>query len=811
MSSDIVTYPLNGITYTAEEAAGYHSARTSGVYCLDEDFKVSLSSGGKSVWISSGRAWVHPSRFTGYSIIMRWPVTLALSTPTLLCSRIDRVVLRFDRRARRSYLTVLKGTEIFGGTPSSSAAPQITRNEYVYDLCLAEIRYFAGTNIIPSLIDTRGDESLCGLMRDGVTRIPELTIGTVTTGETASATIKNGVLSLVLPNGNGGSSTGGSSTGGSGLSETSKTLLLSLLENAAYTSPSMQAQLNALRTEWSSNGGGSDEIPVQSVSLSSSVLTLNEGESKALTATVLPADATNKSVIWTVTPTGIATVVNGTVTASKAGSCTVTAMAGGKSASCTVTVKAAAAEAEATLLYTLSSATTTSSADKTCLDTGLQLLAKASTETPQYTILWEAQVADNADASTWPSMVNCQTETGSFTNMPGFNGSLNPNTGTIDFAYYLYSNTDARLCDTLAHAKTKTRYAIQMNGAQYRVGSTHCTLSAWKSTGAVITDVPETLIFGAAYTATGEHTRFLDCTISQCMVYKGLLSDSKLQSYINGEWGNDAETVPVQSVSLSQSALTLKRGGSATLTATVLPADATNRAVVWTVSPSGYATVSAGKVTAVKAGICTVTATAGGKSASCTVTVEAAETAQLIYTLPAETELTSGFDTGLKLLEHASTESPQYTILVDAKAGDDFNANTWPAFLHCLTETGSTANLPGFNSTSSPLNNKTEFAYYNYGGVTLSDSIEHLKTRTRYAVQIDGRKYRGGSTYCPMTGWLTSNGTITDVPQTFLIGAAQSADGSKKQQFWPGTLYQCKVYKGLLSDEKVNEYIEKGW
>ena len=805
MSSDIVTYPLNGITYTAEEAAGYHSARTSGVYCLDEDFKVSLWDGGKSVLISPGRAWVHPSRFTGYSIIMQAPVTLALSVPNAMYTRTDCVVLRFDRNARRSYLTVLKGTEI-SAFANNAHAPQITRNEYIYDLCLAEVRYPTFNRKVTRLIDTRGDESLCGLMRDGVTRIPELTIGTVTTGETASATIKNGVLSLVLPNGN-----GGSSTGGSGLSETSKTLLLSLLENAAYTSPSMQAQLNALRTEWSSSGGGSDEIPVQSVSLSSSALTLNEGESKALTATVLPADATNKSVIWTVTPTGIATVVNGTVTASKAGSCTVTAMAGGKSASCTVTVKAAAAEAEATLLYGLSFATTTSSADKTCLDTGLQLLAKASTETPQYTILWEAQVADNADASTWPSMVNCQTETGSFTNMPGFNGSLNPNTGTIDFAYYLYSNTDARLCDTLAHAKTKTRYAIQMNGAQYRVGSTHCTLSAWKSTGAVITDVPETLIFGAAYTATGEHTRFLDCTISQCMVYKGLLSDSKLQSYINGEWGNDAETVPVQSVSLSQSALTLKRGGSATLTATVLPADATNRAVVWTVSPSGYATVSAGKVTAAKAGTCTVTATAGGKSASCTVTVEAAETAQLIYTLPAETELTSGFDTGLKLLEHASTESPQYTILVDAKAGDNFDASTWPAFLHCLTETGSTANLPGFNSTSSPLNNKTEFAYYNYGGVTLSDSIEHLKTRTRYAVQIDGNKYRGGSTYCPMTGWLTSNGTITDVPQTFLIGAAQSADGSKKQQFWPGTLYQCKVYKGLLSDEKVNEYIEKGW
>ena len=280
---------------------------------------------------------------------------------------------------------------------------------------------------------------------------------------------------------------------------------------------------------------------------------------------------------------------------------------------------------------------------------------------------------------------------------------------------------------------------------------------------------------------------------------------------LRAEWGGSAQEVPVQSVSLSAVTMTLNEGESKTLTATVLPANATNKTVVWSVLPAGFATVANGVVTGIKAGNCTVTATAGGKSASCAVTVEVVETAQLIYSLPGETVLTQGLDTGLKLLEHASTETPQYTILVDAKAGDDFNANTWPAFLHCLTETGDTGNLPGFNSTSSPLNNKTEFAYYNYGGVTLSDSIEHFKTRTRYAVQIDGRKYRGGSTYCPLTEWKTTNGTIIDVPQTFLIGAAQSADGSKKQQFWSGTLYQCRVYKGLLSDDKVNDYIEKGW
>ena len=316
---------------------------------------------------------------------------------------------------------------------------------------------------------------------------------------------------------------------------------------------------------------------------------------------------------------------------------------------------------------------------------------------------------------------------------------------------------------------------------------------------------------GEGFTA---NARALLLNLFENAAYKTSDAQATLNA-LRAEWGGSVQNIPVQSVSLSSSTLTLNEGENKTLTATVLPANATDRAVVWSVLPTGFATVANGVVTGIKAGSCTVTATAGGKSAQCVVTVAEVETAQLIYSLPQETVLSAaaktGLDTGLKLLEHASTETPQYTILLDAKAGDAFDANTWPAFLHCLTETGSTSNLPGFNSTSSPLNNKTEFAYYNYGGVTLSDSIEHFKTRTRYAVQMDGSNYRGGSTYCPLTEWKITNGAIIDVPQTFLIGAAQSADGSKKQQFWSGTLYQCRVYKGLLSDDKVNDYIEKGW
>lgn len=355
----------------------------------------------------------------------------------------------------------------------------------------------------------------------------DLTIGTVTSGTTASAEIVGGKLNLVLPKGDTGAKGDAGPKGdvGEGFTENAKHLILALFESAAYNNIAMKTSLDALRTEW---GGSAQDVPVQSVSLSSSTLTLSEGESQTLTATVLPANATS-SVAWTVSPAGFATVVNGKVTAENVGNCTVTAIAGSKSASCKVTVEAADTSQ---LIYTLPAEASASAAESKCVDTGLKLLEHASTETPIYTILFEAKVADTADVSNWPTLVNCQTETGDFNNMPGFNGSVNPNAGTIEFAYYKFSYSDAHLCDTLAHAKTKTRYAIQMNGKQYRVGSTHCALSEWKTTGDLVADVPETLIFGAAYTATGTHTRFLDCTIYQCKVYKGLLSDSKVQKFI---------------------------------------------------------------------------------------------------------------------------------------------------------------------------------------------------------------------------------------------------------------------------------------
>ena len=85
--------------------------------------------------------------------------------------------------------------------------------------------------------------------------------------------------------------------------------------------------------------------------------------------------------------------------------------------------------------------------------------------------------------------------------------------------------------------------------------------------------------------------------------------------------GGDPQTVAVASVTLNKNTLTLDIGGSETLTATVKPDNATNKTVTWTVAPVGIVTVSNGTVTAVSDGTATVSATADGKSATCTVTV----------------------------------------------------------------------------------------------------------------------------------------------------------------------------------------------
>jgi hypothetical protein len=166
--SKIVLYPANGYDFDAADVAAYLAGLTSGVFSSAEDFPVTAA-GGLKVTVGAGRGWVHPSRFTGYSITKREADTLTMPLADPSLPRIDCIVMRYDAGARAASLQVLQGT-----ASSTPTAPAISRTELIYDLCLAEITRPAGsTNITTGQItDTRLDEALCGIVRDGVTGIP---------------------------------------------------------------------------------------------------------------------------------------------------------------------------------------------------------------------------------------------------------------------------------------------------------------------------------------------------------------------------------------------------------------------------------------------------------------------------------------------------------------------------------------------------------------------------------------------------------------------------------------------------------------
>ena len=166
--SKIVLYPADGYDFDAADVAAYLAGLTSGVFSSAEDFPVTAADGLK-VTVGAGRGWVHPSRFTGYSITKREADTLTLPLADPSLPRIDRIVMRYDAGARAASLQVLQGT-----ASSTPTAPAISRTELIYDLCLAEITRPAGSTAVTTgqITDTRLDEKLCGIVRDGVTGIP---------------------------------------------------------------------------------------------------------------------------------------------------------------------------------------------------------------------------------------------------------------------------------------------------------------------------------------------------------------------------------------------------------------------------------------------------------------------------------------------------------------------------------------------------------------------------------------------------------------------------------------------------------------
>ena len=109
--------------------------------------------------------------------------------------------------------------------------------------------------------------------------------------------------------------------------------------------------------------------------------------------------------------------------------------------------------------------------------------------------------------------------------------------------------------------------------------------------------------------------------------------------------GEDQE-VKVESISLDKTELSLAVGESATLIATVKPDNASNKNIIWSSSDVSIASVSEGKVTAIKGGEATITVKSedGDKTAYCIISVynETTETSSLSYEAPFKLTLKGG-------------------------------------------------------------------------------------------------------------------------------------------------------------------------
>ena len=168
----IITYPLDGVTYSAEDVATYLCTRTSGVYAKDSNFAVSIT-GTRQITIAPGLAWINYDDFKGVSVCSREDTVLTVPDADNTLNRVDRVVLQFDTSSNLTAIRLKTGTPAVAAQP-----PDILQNHNQYELGLCTVSVPAGSSVVTAadITDTRADEAVCGVMRDGVTGIPTETL-----------------------------------------------------------------------------------------------------------------------------------------------------------------------------------------------------------------------------------------------------------------------------------------------------------------------------------------------------------------------------------------------------------------------------------------------------------------------------------------------------------------------------------------------------------------------------------------------------------------------------------------------------------
>ena len=440
-------------------------------------------------------------------------------------------------------------------------------------------------------------------------------------------------------------------------------------------------------------------IPVTGVRLDRSALTISTGESASLKSTVLPVNATNKSVTWSSSDTRLATVAAGPT----AGSAVVTA--GDTAGTSIITVTTVDGSFTATCLVTVTIPVT----GVALLPTTLSLLAGETANimatvlpvnATNQSLIWSSSdssvalvAADGAGSAVvtagyvdGTATIMVTTVDGSFTASCVVTVTI-PVTGvTLNKKLTINVGESASLTATVLPVDASNK-AVTWSSSDPSV----VKVVAGDVAGSAVVTAVSDIAGKATITVTTEDGNFTaSCVVTVTIPVSGVTLSPPSLSLVAGETGNisaallpvDAtnkivtwssdnpavarvtvahvsdvcivrainagtatitvtteegsytatclvtvtgEAIPVYSVSVSPSSLFLKAGESRNIIATILPADATDKAVTWSSDNPDVATVNnAGKVTALSAGIATITVTTedGNKTATCVVTVE---------------------------------------------------------------------------------------------------------------------------------------------------------------------------------------------
>ena len=322
-------------------------------------------------------------------------------------------------------------------------------------------------------------------------------------------------------------------------------------------------------------------VEVSSVSLNTATIEMVEGETFNLVATVLPKDAEYDGITWASSNASVASVNSGTVSALKEGTATITASAGGKSSTCSVKVSSkvipvTSVTLDKTSLSMQVGETETLTATVNPADATDKIVTWSSSDVSV------ATVADGKITAKKSGAATITAKSGNCTAECVVSVSVNTESVTLDKTTLSLSvGESAQLTATVSPADATDRNVIWTSSDESVAKVSDGKVTAVKSGNAII--------------------------IARCGGKSAVCAVTV--------------TVPVASISLDKAALSLEVGESAQLTATVSPADATDRNVIWTSSDESVAKVSDGKVTAVKSGKATITAKCGDKTAKCSVSV----------------------------------------------------------------------------------------------------------------------------------------------------------------------------------------------